>query len=95
MSIENWETVTQYLTEAHNMLGSNISQTDYGYSKSDFESYIAANELQLAMDELSGVIEDNPSPGPQFWSLLISAAEAMNLGPEKDRYESILKACNA
>jgi hypothetical protein len=43
-----------------------------------FEEYLDCNELGLALDELAGLGEGNGAP-PEFWALLLEAAEAMNL----------------
>jgi len=90
----DWEAVSRTLTEASKFLPETTVQSEHGYSKHDFDDYLASNELQLAMDELSGVIEDNPSPGAEFWSLLIDAAKSMKLVSEVERYQAILKLCH-
>ncbi|MCG7495619.1 hypothetical protein MHO82_01930 [Vibrio sp. Of7-15] len=47
---------------AYELLPETTIESDNGYRKNDFFDYIAANELLLAMEELDGVIEDNPIP---------------------------------
>ncbi|MCB5227381.1 hypothetical protein JAO78_011200 [Alishewanella sp. 16-MA] len=76
---------------AFELLPSNTIESDNGYRKGDFLDYINANELLLAMEELDGVIEDNPSPSKEFWVRLISASKLMG-NKHLVKYESILNA---
>ena len=87
--LEKWETIERELRAAYRLLPENIVESDYGYRESDFLSFIEANELLLAMEELDGVIENNPSPGREFWKHLLKAAELMEQ-PHANHYKSIL-----
>ena len=89
--IEHRDSITKMLEAAHRLIPKNVVESDYGYSREVFEEYLNVNELQLAFDELTGVIEDNPSPSVSFWLHLIEAARALGLPTEVDRCEMILK----
>lgn len=88
---EKWSAIEAELRAARALLPAGINESDNGYRESDFISYIEANELLLAMEELDGVIEDNPSPGYEFWTHLINAAKLMK-HPHAARYQSIRAA---
>ncbi|EIU7005203.1 hypothetical protein L5163_004595 [Vibrio parahaemolyticus] len=89
--IEIWQKIEAELMAAYALLPKTTIESDNGYRKIDFFDYIAANELLLAMEELDGVIEDNPSPSKQFWNHLIQAANLMGHS-HADRYKSIQSA---
>jgi hypothetical protein len=74
---DSWAKIEKELMAAHRLLPENVIESDNGYRAEDFLAYIAANELLLAMEELDGVIEDNPNPGKEFWTHLINAAKLM------------------
>lgn len=61
-SSERWQKIEAELMAAYELLPETTIESDNGYRKNDFFDYIAANELLLAMEELDGVIEDNPIP---------------------------------
>lgn len=88
---EKWALIEVELMAAFELLPSNTVESDNGYRKDDFLDYINANELLLAMEELDGVIEDNPSPAKEFWHHLISASKLMD-NIHLIKYESILNA---
>lgn len=88
---EKWKSIEQELMAAYQLLPEDVVESDNGYREDDFLSYIEANELLLAMEELDGVIEDNQSPGKEFWTHLINAAKLMNHN-HAIRYESIRSA---
>lgn len=77
------------LRAAFSLLPVNVVESDDGYRKSDFISFLEAKELLLAMEELDGVIEDNPNPGRDFWEHLLKAANLMG-HLHANRYRSIL-----
>lgn len=87
--IEKWEKINIELRAAFNLLPENTIESDNGFRKSDFLSFLEANELLLAMEELDGVIEDNPNPGVEFWEHLLKAANLMG-HLHANRYASIL-----
>lgn len=87
--IENWERIEKELRAAFSLLPEGVVESDNGYRKSDFLSFLEANELLLAMEELDGVIEDNPNPGREFWGHLLKAANLMG-HLHANRYKSIL-----
>ena len=86
---EKWVKIESELMAAFNLLPECIVESDNGYRKADFISFLEANELLLAMEELDGVIEDNPNPGREFWEHLLKAAKLMG-HLHANRYESIL-----
>jgi hypothetical protein len=88
---EKWSAIRAELLAAKALLPEDIIESDNGYREADFNAHLEANELLLAMEELDGIIEDNPSPSREFWSHLISAAKLMG-HPHADRYESIQAA---
>jgi len=88
---ERWALIEADLMAAFELLPSNTIESDNGYRKEDFLGYINANELLLAMEELDGVIEDNPSPSKEFWNHLISASKLMD-NNHLVKYESISNA---
>ncbi|OCQ23146.1 hypothetical protein A7985_04130 [Pseudoalteromonas luteoviolacea] len=88
---EKWSYIEAELISAFELLPSNIVESDNGYRKKDFFDYIKANELLLAMEELDGVIEDNPSQSKEFWQHLINASKLMG-NKHLVKYESIIKA---
>ncbi|AMN12057.1 hypothetical protein ACZ81_10945 [Alteromonas macleodii] len=73
-----WKLIENELWQAHQLLPKNIKQSDFGYREVDFLEYLSHNELRLAMEELDGVIVDNPSPSKEFWQHLVNAANLMN-----------------
>ena len=85
---KKWEAIEKELMAAYHMLPNDIIESDNGYRKEIFKSYIKANELLFAMEELDGVIEDNKSPGCECWTHLINAAKLMK-HLHIHRYESI------
>jgi len=82
--------IEQELIKAYELLSSETIESDNGYRKEDFLTYVEAGEWLLAMEELDGVIEDNESPCREFWLHLINAATLMNHS-HVTRYKSILK----
>ena len=88
---QTWAAIERELMAAYRLLPEDVIESGNGYREKDFLSYIDANELLLAMEELDGVIEDNPSPGKEFWSHLINAAKLMNHN-HAIKYESIRSA---
>ncbi len=88
---ERWALIHAELMAAFKLLPSNTVESDNGYRKEDFLDYINANELLLAMEELDGVIEDNPIPSKEFWLHLISASKLMS-NKHLAKYESVLNA---
>jgi len=82
-----WAQISELLLFAHNALPTGIRESDFGYSKEDFLQYLSVNELRLAMEELDGVMEDNPNPGPLFWKHMIEAANLMNKFEHAKKYE--------
>lgn len=88
---EKWSLIEKELMAAYKLLPRVVVESDEGYRKEDFLSYIKAKELLLAMEELDGVIEDNKSPCEKFWDHLIEAAKIME-HPHVTRYESIRSA---
>ncbi|WP_203141452.1 hypothetical protein [Marinobacter mangrovi] len=86
---EKWEKIEVELRAAYSLLPENVVESENGYRESDFLSYLEANELLLAMEELDGVIEDNPNPGREFWEHLLKAANLMG-HLHANRYKSIL-----
>jgi len=75
--LQKWALIEEQLIKAFNLLPSDITESDFGYRKEDFLEYIRHNEFRLAMEELDGVVEDNPAPRKEFWQHLINAAEIM------------------
>ena len=73
-----WKLIENELRQAHQLLRKDIKQSDFGYREEDFLEYLSHNELRLAMEELDGVIVDNPSPSKKFWQHLVNAANLMN-----------------
>jgi len=88
---ERWSLIEAELIAAFALLPDATIESDSGYRKEDFLDYIGANELLLAMEELDGVIEDNPSPSKEFWQHLIKASQLMDV-KHLEKYESILNA---
>ena len=88
---EKWEAISKELRAAFALLPTSVVESDNGFRKSDFLSFIEANELLLAMEELDGVIEDNPNPGAEFWEHLLNAANLMG-HLHANRYKSILSS---
>lgn len=86
--LEKWSSIEKELMAAYELLPRSVVESDEGYRKEDFLSYIKANELLLAMEELDGVIEDNQSPSKEFWEHLIKAAKIMGHS-HVTRYEFI------
>tara|TARA_R110000764_G_scaffold113964_2_gene201067 strand:+ start:177 stop:461 length:285 start_codon:yes stop_codon:yes gene_type:complete len=86
---ERWGRIEKELKAAFSLLPENVVESDNGYRESDFLSFLEANEMLLAMEELDGVIEDNPNPGREFWEHLLKAASLMG-HLHANRYESIL-----
>lgn len=72
--VEKWKKIEIELKVAFSLLPENIVESDNGYRESDFVAFLEANELLLAMEELDGVLEDNPTPGREFWEHLLKAA---------------------
>jgi hypothetical protein len=56
-----------------------------------YEEFLAANELQLALDELEGIAEQSACP-PTFWVALKDAAGRMELRGHASRYAQRAKA---
>jgi hypothetical protein len=52
-----------------------------------FDDYLEHNELGLALEELAGLGEGNPTP-TEFWALLVEAAEAMNIKSSAAQYRA-------
>ena len=50
-----------------------------------YQGYLDANELQLALEELEGLGEQNDAL-PAFWNMLRTAAERMGLREHAARY---------
>lgn len=86
---QKWKLISDELIAAHKLLPSDVNESDFGYSEEDFLQYLAVNELRLAMEELDGVMENNPSPGSVFWEHLIKAANLMNKPEHVEKYENI------
>ena len=84
-----WGKIEAELKAAYDLLPEDVTESDIGFRKSDFFYFMEATELLLAMEELDGVIEDNPSPGEQFWLHLLNAANLMG-HLHANRYKSIL-----
>ncbi len=63
---DKWRDVEEELMAAYALLSDDVVESDHGYRNDDFVSYINSNQFLLAMEELDGVIEDNPSPGKEF-----------------------------
>ncbi len=80
--LELWKKIQEELLSAQKLLPKNVVESDFGYRESDFRMFIDANELGLAIDELDGVMEDNPNPGREFWTHMIIAAKLMDLEKE-------------
>lgn len=87
--VERWKEIEAELIAAFKLLPEDLIESDYGYRKEDFVLYLEANELLLAMEELDGVIEDNSSPGREFWNHLLKAANLMG-HLHANRYKLIL-----
>lgn len=86
-NIQKWKLISDELLAAHALLSPSIKQSDLGYRESDFLQYLSVNELGLAIDELDGVMEDNISPGNQFWEHMIKAASLMSRVNKIEKYE--------
>jgi len=89
--LDRWKLIEAELVSAFELLPEATIESGDGYCKDDFLDYINANELLLAMEELDGVIEDNPSPSKEFWLHLINASKLMEK-KHLEKYESILNA---
>ena len=87
--VEKWEKIEIGLRAAFSLLPENIVESDNGYRESNFLAFFEANELLLAMEELDGVIENNPNPGKVLWEHLLKAASLME-HLHANRYKSIL-----
>lgn len=87
--VEKWERIEVELRTAFSLLPMNVVESDDGFRMSDFLSFLEAKELLLAMEELDGVVEDNPNPGRNFWEHLLNAANLMG-HLHANRYRSIL-----
>ena len=88
---EKKEKIETELMQAYQLLPRDLVESDNGYREACFLSYIKANELLLAMEELDGVVEDNVSPCKIFWTHLINAANLMQHS-HVVRYKSIRAA---
>jgi hypothetical protein len=86
--IKKWKSIESELMCAYALLPQGIIESGDGYCEEDFLTYISHNELLMAMEELDGVIVDNPPPKKQFWTHLIQADNIMKHG-HSDRYKSI------
>jgi hypothetical protein len=80
---KRWQVTGSFLEQAKQLLPSDIHQSvgDAGLSPlTDFEKYLAANELELAFDELEslGEICDEDYRG-EYWLRLEKAASTMEL----------------
>jgi len=88
MSInQKWDLISEELLSAYKLLPIAIKESDFGYRKEDFIQYLSVNELRLAMEELDGVMEDNPNPGVSFWDHMIKAASLMNRPEHVNKYQ--------
>jgi hypothetical protein len=88
---EKWTLIENELRQAYKLLPTNLKQSDFGYKEEDFLEYLDHNELRLAMEELDGIVEDNPPPCEEFWQHLASAAHLM--GSKKEQiYSEYLSA---
>jgi len=85
--IKKWELISEELLSAYKLLPAGIKESDFGYSEEDFLQYLSVNELRLAMEELSGVMENNVSPGTLFWEHMVKAAGIMNRPEHATKYE--------
>ena len=87
--IETWNKIEQELLAAYNELPEEVVESDEGYRESDFKSYLNAGEWGLALEELEGVIEDNPIPGKKYWKHMMEAAILMKLNSANE-YEKFI-----
>jgi hypothetical protein len=87
---KQWKETQSFLEQARQLLPSNFHQSggDAGLSPlADFEKYLAANELELALDELASLGEANSESCPgRFWRSLEEAALSMKLNDRADRF---------
>ena len=81
--------IKRVLLAAHDLIPEQVKESDYGFNRDAFWGLFQLGEYLLAMEELDGVIDDNPSPGQEFWDHLITAAETMGHVTSKMRYEYI------
>ncbi|WP_219079148.1 hypothetical protein [Vibrio parahaemolyticus] len=88
IQVERWQKIEAELMAAYALLPETTIESDNGYRKIEFLITLPQMKLLLAMEELDGVIEDNPIPSKQFWNHLIQAANMMGHS-HADRYKSI------
>ena len=87
---QKWKEIEEQLLRAFAVLPEDTKESDFGYRKRDFLEYLNHNELRLAMEELDGVIEDNPPPEKEFWQYLYNAAEIMGKVKRMQKYRLFL-----
>ena len=85
---ESWKITEQHLEAARALLPSPLiecPEAEWGSLK-QFEEYLAANELEMAMDQLEGMGEANDCTA-EFWQELVAAAENMEQTKRADYYQ--------
>ena len=82
---EHWAEVERELERARGYLPSELMENTTTGTLAQYEEFLAANELQLALEELEGVAEQSTCP-PTFWVALKDAAERMELREHVSRY---------
>jgi hypothetical protein len=76
------------------MIPPNAIQSDLGYSEAALDLYIKEKNYHLALDELTGVIDENPSPGRGYWKHLIDATQKIGLVEEERRCRMLMNVCH-
>jgi len=71
---QSWEMTRADLERARNLIPSSKDESDLA----QYVEFLEANELELALDELEAIGSETACP-PEFWRVLLSAAEGMHL----------------
>jgi hypothetical protein len=81
----HWADTERQLREARAALSVVRAQDPSLGTDPQFQEFLDANELQLALEELEGLGGQTDAP-PAFWSILRAAAERMELHDHAARY---------
>lgn len=82
-----WAEVIRIFENAYSLLPETIENNEeYPNAKKNYQQFLEANELELALDELEGIGEVNNCI-VDFWILLSQAASKMELEEHSKRYK--------
>ena len=80
-----WSRVVAHLETALALLPASPSESAESGRVTQYQEFVRANELELALDELEGLGQRNAVHG-EFWARLLGAAEEMGLHAHAIRY---------